>query len=122
MKNTPTVRAIGHKENNDTSGAYPFPNWKSPTRFRRVPSIAFQVKSPPCFKILCSIRPNQFPSNNISVEVAMDGENFTKDKAVMVYKEDGNIATSNLIKTLSNLLKSLLFLGLGACPRNVFVK
>jgi len=42
FKNTPNICAVAHKDNNDSSGVYPFSSWKSPTRFRKVPALAIE--------------------------------------------------------------------------------
>jgi len=45
LKNTPNICCVAHKDNNDSSGAYPFSNWKNPTRFRKVPALSIEGSS-----------------------------------------------------------------------------
>ncbi|KAI3657319.1 hypothetical protein MP638_002849 [Amoeboaphelidium occidentale] len=106
FKTTTNVRTLAQKDNNDSSGQYPFTNWQKPTRFRKVPCLSIGATNPSCFKIVCVSSLASLSSSLISVDVALDGQKFTKDSATFSYRDIEPIALNKLITDLSKLLDS----------------
>ncbi|KAI9223148.1 hypothetical protein BC828DRAFT_376623 [Blastocladiella britannica] len=104
FKATSHVRSVAHKDNNDSSGVYPFATWSKPARFRRVPLLAMEAVCPASYKIVCDVPEAMFHGALVKVEVAIDGVHFSKSPASYVHCDRGPAALHRVLADLSRLL------------------
>ncbi|KAJ3361149.1 Radial spoke head 14 [Allomyces javanicus] len=104
FKSTTHIRTVAHKDNNDSSGQYPFTNWAKPARFRRVPMLAVGAACPPAYKLVAEVPLATFHGALVLAEVALDGVRFSKYGACFVHHDPEPIAMSRVLTDLARLL------------------
>ncbi|KNE58207.1 hypothetical protein AMAG_05019 [Allomyces macrogynus ATCC 38327] len=104
FKSTTHIRTVAHKDNNDSSGQYPFTNWTKPARFRRVPMLAVGAACPPAYKLVAEVPLATFHGALVLAEVALDGARFSKYGACFVHHDPEPIAMSRVLTDLARLL------------------
>ncbi|KAJ3374906.1 Radial spoke head 14 [Allomyces arbusculus] len=104
FKSTTHIRTVAHKDNNDSSGQYPFTNWTKPARFRRVPMLAVGAACPPAYKLVAEVPLATFHGALVLAEVALDGVRFSKYGACFVHHDPEPISMSRVLTDLARLL------------------
>ncbi|KNE67417.1 hypothetical protein AMAG_19629 [Allomyces macrogynus ATCC 38327] len=104
FKSTTHIRTVAHKDNNDSSGQYPFTNWTKPARFRRVPMLAVGAACPSAYKLVAEVPLATFHGALVLAEVALDGVRFSKYGACSCTMIREPIAMSRVLTDLARLL------------------
>ncbi|KAI9189425.1 hypothetical protein H9P43_000858 [Blastocladiella emersonii ATCC 22665] len=106
FKSTSQIRTVAHKDNNDSSGQYPFASWNKPARFRRVPLLAVEAVCPAAYKIVCEVPHATFHGSLVKVDVALDGRRYSRHGATYVHSDPEPAALGRVLADLSRLLPS----------------